>query len=369
MIKDFPDVWAGASGATLSPASAVVPPTNGGAQMTKQQTVIETGGDSSCRIVVGDRQLQLTDFLLQCAQSINEQHSSPNRELSDLRDAFLEAGLTALRARTRPSSWVQMGLQVPHGRPHPELYRRLASTARQLLEQPTVANCFFMHKPPGLRVRFETTESALEQDIYERVALWVEEGLIERVVPAVYEPEAHLFGGPVSMRSVHRLFTIDALAWLDFHTLAGATGEQPGPAWALSLVMLRALFDGLEIVGWEDLDVWDRVRSQTGRRLGEQALAHDGLGAVASTMRAAWADHRWLLTQLPLRTREIAEAYRSAIVPEAARWRSDYFATRQAYIGPREAAAYFAVFHWNRAGLPSVRQALVAESLAARQVG
>lgn len=316
------------------------------------------------QVWMGDRDLPLRDFLIRCADSLDEPDGPADRSFTDARDVFLDAGLTALVGTARRSDWVQVGLVVPPGPVDPDLYRRLAAIIRELLDRGDVRNAFFMHKPPGLRLRFEVAgpdRARVEHDIYDRLAIW-------RVEPAVYEPETHLFGGPVSMRSVHRLFTLDALAWLDHHGGPADAGPA-GPPWALSLLMLRALFDGLEIVGWEDIDVWDRVRSRGGRRLAPQALAHDDLARVADQVRTSWAGPDRLLAQLPPATRRIAETYRAAVLPVAARWRADYFATRQAYVGPREAAAYFTIFHWNRAAFVPIRQALLTEALADRRAG
>jgi thiopeptide-type bacteriocin biosynthesis protein len=323
-------------------------------------------------VVVGDRPLSMAEFLIRCANSLGDGIGDPRqafgRSFVQSRDVFLDGGLAALRLMAAADcDWVHVGLQLPSGAPTAELYRRLAVHARDQLAQTAASNFFFLHKPPGLRVRFEATRSdrprlEREQDLL--FAAWQRQGLLDGIVSAVYEPEAHLFGGPVSMRCVHRLFTIDALAWLDVHALDGGSGRQAGPHWAISLVMLRALFDGLGIVGWEDLDVWDRIRGKTGRQLGGQALAHRGYAQVADQLRAGWRDHDRLRRELPSAVREITDAYRNAVIAEAELWRREYFATRHAYIGPREAAAYFTVFHWNRAGLSSVRQALVTEALA-----
>ena len=320
-------------------------------------------------IVVENRRLSVAEFLMRCAEGLGDRvgdTQAADPALIRARDVFLEAGLAALRRTDADSTWVQVGLQIPSGPPAAELYRRLAAHGRELLEQPAISNFFFMHKPPGLRVRFETTGSnrrRIGDELHRRFTAWQQQGLVERVVPAVYEPEAHLFGGPVSMRSVHRLFTIDALAWLDVHAVDGGQG-QAGPHWAISLVMLRALFDGLGIVGWEDIDVWDGIRRRTGRRLGRQALAHGGYARVAEQIRAGWDDHERMRRELPPAVRRITEAYREAVVAEAGVWRREYFETRDAYLGPREAVVYFTVFHWNRAGLSPVRQALVTEALA-----
>ncbi|MDH3598753.1 MAG: thiopeptide-type bacteriocin biosynthesis protein [Candidatus Tectomicrobia bacterium] len=325
---------------------------------------------SSYQVVAGKVCLSLADFLVYCANSLGKPHAplSESQALISVRDAFLDAGLNALKSATCSSSWVQVGLEVGREVPYIELYRRVACTARELLEDSSASNFFFMHKPPGMRVRFETTVAGrhrLKEALYQRLSVWQSEGVVEHVVPGVYEPEYHLFGGPVSMLSVHELFTIDSLTWLDFHVLTAS--EESGPTWALSLVMLRALFTGLHITDWEDLDVWDRIRRKTGRRLPGEALAQAEFATVAADIQSQWFRHQALLDELSPQGQRIAQSYQQAADPVTARWRSEYFTTRQAYIGPREAAAFFTIFHWNRAALPLTRQALLTEALAARE--
>jgi thiopeptide-type bacteriocin biosynthesis protein len=328
--------------------------------------------DLSCsHVVVGKVRLSLADFLVYCANSLGEHYSplSESQELISLRYAFLDAGLNALKTAACSSNWVQVGLEVAHGVSYVEIYQRLSRTARELLERSLVNNFFFMHKPPGLRVRFETQGAGrrgLEEDIYQRLAVWQSDGIIERAVPGVYEPESHLFGGPESMRSVHQLFTIDSLAWLDFHALTTSKDEESVPAWVLSFVMLRALFTALSIEGWEDLDVWDRIRRKTGRYLLDEVLSQAGLRMMAG-IQSMWFRHEELLDGLSPSLQRIAQSYQQAIGPVIARWCGEYFATRQAYIGPREAAAFFTIFHWNRAALSIERQAWLTEALAARK--
>jgi hypothetical protein len=50
----------------------------------------------------------------------------------------------------------------------------------------------------------------------------------------------------------------------------------------------------------------------------------------------------------------------------AADWRTGYFDTEHAELGPREAAALVTIFHWNRGALSPLRQGLLAEALADR---
>jgi hypothetical protein len=255
---------AGTGGGIAGRNGAPAVPANGRAPWSS-----ELGSAASYAVEIGGRCIALADLLADCAASLRGATQAGERwaELVGLRDALLAGGLPAMRAAASTTTWVQFGLSYRPER-HAELHGSLAATARELLARPAVRNVFFMHKPPGIRVRFEVTGAARERlvdELLERLGGWRVDGLIEQAIPGVYECEAHLFGGSVSMRSVHRLFTADSLVWLGYHALAGDAG--PGPAWVASLAMLRSLFNALGVDGWEDRDVWDRVRWQTFRRL------------------------------------------------------------------------------------------------------
>ncbi|MFE0172153.1 thiopeptide-type bacteriocin biosynthesis protein [Streptomyces sp. NPDC059002] len=284
--------------------------------------------------------------------------------------------------RRHPGAWLHFGVAPARGR-HRVLYAELHDLTRELLADGRAEEFFFLHKHPGLRVRWQTTRpqrAAVDGLLRQRLVTWRQEGLIDEWHAGVYEPEEYLFGGPVSMRSVHRVFTADSLAWLGFHgephgSPAGREGAGVRPAWAMSLLMVRALLDALEIVGWEDLDVWDRLRRQTGRRYAAGLRAAGAAGPLAqvarieAALRAAWADQETLAAALPAGAERRVEEYRAAVARAGERWLRTYFTAGNALIGPREAAAFVIVFHWNRAGLSVLRQTLIAEALTARPGG
>ncbi|HWK28581.1 MAG TPA: thiopeptide-type bacteriocin biosynthesis protein [Solirubrobacter sp.] len=249
--------------------------------------------------------------------------------------------------------WAQVGVH-PAGARRRELYVRIAGFARELLGAGGAEELFFMHKPPGLRLRFKGAPAGV---VDAEVARWRRDGLVDGVEPGVYEPEERLFGGPRSMTFAHTLFTIDSLVWLDFHALS----EQQ-PAWLLSLAMLRPVFEGLGVVGWEDIGVWDGVRRHAGRRLPEHAVAPEYVN-VARSLRAVWADPGAVVDP---GVAEILEPYAGALRAAASGWRAGYFGRRGAELGPRAALAVHVVFHWNRGALSGGLQALLAESLAER---
>ncbi|MCG8917360.1 thiopeptide-type bacteriocin biosynthesis protein [Actinokineospora sp. PR83] len=293
-------------------------------------------------------------FLADCASALS---GVADGELADAQRTFLAAGTAALRA-ARGGGWVQLGLEVAPGGLS-ALYPELAATAHELLDGGTAAEFFFMHKPPGLRVRFAPAPGRGEfvrAEVRRHAERWRAAGLVRGVRSAVYEPEAHLFGGDESMRHVHRLFTVDSLTWLDHHTTARKT-----PAWALSLLMLRAVFDGLRVVGWEDRDVWGRV-ADSGRRTPPGSPPVEG--PVTARLRAHWADPDALAAALPADVRALADRHAEQVRPLCRRWWAEYFGTERAVVGPREAACYHTVFHWNRAALSPGTQALITTALA-----
>ncbi|MEU0666601.1 thiopeptide-type bacteriocin biosynthesis protein [Streptomyces lavendulocolor] len=282
---------------------------------------------------------------------------------AEARRTFLAAGIGALRDDLPETGWVQLGL-APWPDAWPALYRRLAETAQELLGCGWANDFFFMHKPPGLRVRFHTGRpagvAALRAELLRRFDR--RDGAWTSPTDGVYEPETYLFGGPRAMPLVHALFTADSLAWLDHHAVPA---EEAPADWRVSLTLLRAVLDGLGVVGWEHRGVWEVVREETGRRLAG-GLHDAGRGRVAAGIRAYWdLSCEEQLDTLPAARRSGLRDHQDAVRRAAARWRTDYFEAGDATVGPRRAAAHYAVFHWNRGRFSLARQSLLTEALAA----
>ncbi|MFF0464886.1 thiopeptide-type bacteriocin biosynthesis protein [Streptomyces mexicanus] len=283
------------------------------------------------------------------------------------RRVFLMAGLQALRTHTPEAGWVQLDVACAAPGPEPRLYGQLSAAARELTDTGQARDFFFMHKPPGLRVRFRAADPAHVRELRATLLRCLAPGrradTWARPVPSVYEPETYLFGGPRSMPFVHGLFTADSRAWLEVHT--AAAGAPAPPAWRVSLALLHAVFDALGIVGWEHRGVWQVVREETGRRL-PRGLDTPDLRRAAAGIRDYWrSSPEARLEALPKAWRDTLGEHLQAVERAARQWRTRYFASGEATVGPRRAAAHHVVFHWNRGGLSTARQCLLTEALAA----
>ncbi|WP_329575760.1 thiopeptide-type bacteriocin biosynthesis protein [Kitasatospora sp. NBC_01250] len=282
------------------------------------------------------------------------------------RHTFLTAGLAALRDDVPESGWVQINLAPGPAAWH-RTYQVVADTARKLIAAGEARSFFFMHKPPGLRVRFDAGRPEVEPLRRELThCLQDLDGQQRPPICGRYEPETYLFGGPQSMKYVHDLFTADSFAWLDHHDAIAAAAEEGGPEpiadWRFSLHLLGELLHGLGVVGWEHRGVWQVVRDDTGRRLGTE-LDDDARRAAAGILAAWQAGGPALLASAPPERRAAIQAHGEAVRLAAEQWRTGYFESGEALIGPRRAAAYHVIFHWNRGRLSGARQSLLTHAL------
>jgi hypothetical protein len=132
--------------------------------------------------------------------------------------------------------------------------------------------------------------------------------------------------------------------------------------------MLGKVFAALDITGWEDIGVWHQIRGTAGRRLGAVKDSLPMYAEVAPDIRDVWSRIDQIVDEFHPSVKEILARHDSAILTGAAQWRSGYFRRRTASLGPRAAAAFYVVFHWNRAALSRTEQALLAEALSERTI-
>jgi thiopeptide-type bacteriocin biosynthesis protein len=318
---------------------------------------------------IGSQRIPLKAFLLYCADSLGgPAHPAlePSEELMRLRDHFLRAGVRAVTDNDRTTRWIQLGVRPAVGSTaHRELSARIKCVVERLLAESGIENFFFMHKAPGLRLRFEAAAECRSEvrDLLSReIAQWRSDGIVEAFQPGMYEPESELFGGARSMQYVHALFTIDAIAWLEYHAADMEERDRIGTRWMHSLSMLRDVFDGLGILGWEDIGVWELVGRRLGRGLHAEVIRSREFEELAADVGAAWVRLDQTSEDLPAAA-TLSAYHRESLRAAAEQWRTGYFETDRAVIGPRAAAALYVIFHWNRGAMSAPHQALLTEAL------
>ncbi|WP_309115251.1 thiopeptide-type bacteriocin biosynthesis protein [Saccharothrix sp.] len=250
--------------------------------------------------------------------------------------------LPARPAATATGDWVQVDLTATLSQVR-RLYPEIARIAREWLRGEVITEFFFMHKPPGLRVRFAACgehASAVRTEFLLHALGWRDAGFISDAQPASYIPEESRFGGSEAMHHVHRLFTVDALTWLDLHTQQSKT-----PAWRLSMAMLRQVVP----IG-VDCAVW-RAVAAAGRQCPADApvTAH-----AAAGLRALWDRPAALRTALPAAALALVDRHAALIGSLIPRWQAT-----------PDALAWYVIFHWNRAALGLGTQILISTALGA----
>ncbi|SEC21032.1 thiopeptide-type bacteriocin biosynthesis domain-containing protein [Streptomyces sp. 2131.1] len=312
-------------------------------------------------VIVGQSRFSVLEFLQRVVNHVEHPEICEKSDFLEASERFLENGLNAIGGAVLPE-WVEYKLVPPVGPIHAGLHGAMAEYCRELLRSEVISDFFFMDKEPGLRIRFRFCEVDIERqqraDLESRIVEWQSRGIINGWSKSFYEPEQYLFGGPVSMSSVHRLFTADSLAWADYWS----SNQPRPPAWAFSLSMIEIFFEEMRILGWEGRDVWDRVRTQTHRQIfGDKP---DGWSGTLVKIDQVWADPGRLESLINRPCRDYLADYQKMLKLECPVWIDKYFSSSHARIGPREAAAFYIAYHWNRARIPFVWQCAIAEALA-----
>ena len=207
--------------------------------------------------------------------------------------------------------------------------------------------CFFVRKPPGLRLRFggDDLASRLEPVLFPWLADAERRNDVRGFRVTVYEPETARFGGPVGMAIAHQAFDGDSRDAIGYETMS--VEQRLGlsrPIFSLAAcsdLFRRSLGDHAEI--W---DVWQRLRRavpEPQRPPGTAVLSTLELQRVVSgrapDLRNLNADARSLLE------RRFDDNRRTASAIVAAR------DAGRLTVGLRSWLAAFTIFHWNRFGL------------------
>jgi thiopeptide-type bacteriocin biosynthesis protein len=289
----------------------------------------------------------------------------PIVDLIDAANRYQAAGQAAL-VRHRCDDWYQVQIEFadPHAAEH-IVATRLGPRLRHAETTGLLTSWWYIRKTPRWRLRLHA-EAPHREQLRRFVTDTLDELASQRQIvtwaAGVYEPETCAFGGPEAMEVAHRFFHADSINMLNYASafrLVADPRAAPLGVRELSLLVCTALLRAAGQDWHEQGDVWHRVArmrplqtSAPPKRLRKKV--HQLL-ALDTKQAAAMAEGRdpldsvrpWLAT-----ANEAGEALR-----ELAR-------TGTLRRGLRDVLAHHVIFHWNRLGITTAAQAILAHAAA-----
>lgn len=278
-------------------------------------------------------------------------HSIAPDELAALRDAFISAGAAGLQERRESRAWCQISVHLDSLGLQWYLFvlGDFQDRARHWIEQGIVDQFYFVHKPPGARVRFLGDRAALLPELSSAFDQLARDGQIGAWSRGLYDTEPYQFGGQTGIGIAHRFFTVESLAVLAFHRqrLRGDASLDP---FVFSLLLIDLLLREVTGDAWERWDVWCRMES-TGRalRLSDeaQAAAIERSRVARQAIGDVIGDPERAIRGLSSGERRIVDEYRRAL-PAIASELNHAHDHGQLLWGVRTILPFWIVFHWNR---------------------
>jgi len=286
-------------------------------------------------------------------------------DLAEAAEIYQRSGRQALRAR-HTTDWLQLYIEFTDWTTAEQTAAdHIALLLEEARDSGVVSAWWFMRKFPCWRFRLRPgpTGTAMKSRLAPAFDELVRSGRIGRWWPGAYEAETAAFGGRAGMDLAHDLFCADsdAIARLARNGAAGLGRRE------LSLFLCTTLLRAAGLEWYERGDVWHRVCL-------ERSLPTD----VSTSKLTAMAND---LRRLMVVDTSPAGPLLSAGGPlaSAAGW-ADAFrraghtlgaAARGGTLerGLRDVASYLTIFHWNRIGLSTRAQSMLAWSARAAILG
>ena len=280
------------------------------------------------------------------------------------RTAWTRTTSTTPCRRTRPrgsprwsgeqsTSWYQLRVQFSDWSAAEAVgAERLGPRLDQLQASGATTGWWFLRKHPCWRLRLRDANSAAVDQMLDELT---SAGLLTRWWPTVYEPETAAFGGPVGMDVVHDLFCADSRGVLDY-----ARRSAPGLGRReLSVLLISALLREAGLDWFEHGDVFDRVA-----RLRSVPDADDvRVEQLADSVRTLLALPAPAGSALFEVGGPVAFAAPWLAAHQIAGRRLGEAASRgRLHRGVRAVLPHVVIFHWNRLGLPTTTQGILASA-------
>lgn len=273
-------------------------------------------------------------------------------DLTDAVQTYQQAGLTALRTHTE-RDWYQASLEFAAGTSLEQATAdELAPRLHRLQNTRAITSWWFIRKPPGLRLRITpgTAAAPVVRILDELTSI----GVLASWRRTLYEPEDAAFGSRPAMDIAHELFCADSQ-----HIVSYLRHPQPPIGRReLSLLLCTTLFRAAGHDWFECGDIWHRVTQL--RPSPDSADPLDQLTDQVHTLLTCDISAMGPLfgTDGPL---TFAACWATAF-----HYAGDTLAAASSvgtlYRGSRAILAQHVLFHWNRLGLSTRTQSLLAHA-------
>ena len=224
---------------------------------------------------------------------------------------------------------------------------------------------WFVRKAPCWRLRLRPA-ATVRADLTRAVSAVLDElvaaGHVERWWESIYEPEDAAFGGPPGITAAHGLFSADSHAILDYLrrlAAAGGTDLTIGRR-ELTMLLCSTLMRAASQEWHEQADIWQRV-----------VCMRQAASAWPSYSRPTAGKLTRLMT---VSTEPIGEPFGEGGLSFTVPWFAAFTeagrrlgaAANEGTLGRgiRDILAYHLIFHWNRLGLSTADQAILASAAA-----
>ncbi|MEU9120571.1 thiopeptide-type bacteriocin biosynthesis protein [Streptomyces sp. NPDC048506] len=268
---------------------------------------------------------------------------------------YQQAGQHALAQQAGPQEWRQLYVQFTDWDKAEQAAADHIAPALDLAQQDgLITGWWFIRKHPCWRLRLlPAPGTQLPSTLADTLDELTADGRVHHWWPGIYEPETAPFGGDTSMTIAHTLFHADSRAILT--TPQGGLGRRE-----LSLLLCATLMRAAGLEWYEQGDAWHRV-------IMERPLPPD---LPAAKVHAMAGSLRQLLLADTSATGTMLQSDRT--LKPAADWvrafrhagRDLGTAARNGSLdrGLREVISYHVIFHWNRIGLHSRTQSVLAHA-------
>ncbi|MEV8328554.1 thiopeptide-type bacteriocin biosynthesis protein [Kitasatospora sp. NPDC056731] len=293
----------------------------------------------------------------------------PAADLAVAAETYRRAGRCAIAAP--PDTWVHVTIQ-PTDWPGAEtqIALRLAPALRHAETRGRVTMWWYVRKHPYWRLRLHPGPDNNPATLRVSLALLLDqlqgEGAIVAWSHGSYEPETAALGGPLGVDAAHALFHTDSRAILleALRTHHGQPAAPPIGRRELSILMCSAMLRAAGQEWTEQGDVWARVAAM---RPGAAEPGTESAPAVADKIGVLLAADTIAMTEpgqaLDMAADRIhAFAYAGSELADTAHHGG---LTR----GLRAVLAHMVVFHWNRAGVSTADQAVLARAARSHILG